>query len=318
LNPFSKTKILLTGANGQVGRELARKGPREGFHVLSYDRKALDITDPRAVESAIQREACSLVINAAAYTAVDMAESEPAAAFAVNRDGPDHLASACAREGIPLIHISTDYVFDGQKGRPYLETDAVSPLSVYGRSKEEGERRIRAKLKAHVIIRTAWLYGIHGHNFVRTMLRLGRERPSLKVVDDQFGSPTYAADLAEAIIRIAGRCLERKSVVWGTYHYCGAGVTTWFGFAEAVFRLAGGYEDLRVRDIVPIPTSGYPTPARRPSWSVLDCSLIKRTFGITPLPWQESLARMMQDLFLEDTPSAAMRKTALTENEMES
>ena len=291
-------KILLTGANGQVGRELARKGLREGFHVLPYDRKALDIRDPRSVERAIQREACALVINAAAYTAVDMAESEPAAALAVNRHGAGHLASSCAQAGIPLIHISTDYVFDGQKGRPYLEIDPLSPLGVYGKSKAEGEAEIRSRTEAHIIIRTAWLYGVQGHNFVRTMLRMGQERERLKVVNDQFGCPTYAADLADAILAVARQVLQKGEIPWGTYHYCGSGVTTWYGFAQAIFRIAERYVDLRVKELEPISTTEYPAQARRPAWSVLDCSLIKRTFGITPPPWEESLARMMQRLFV--------------------
>jgi dTDP-4-dehydrorhamnose reductase len=290
-------RILVTGANGQVGWELSKRGAQQGFEMLTSDLEKLDITDCDAVKRTIREAAPSLVVNAAAYTAVDRAESEPDLANAVNRDGPGNLASACAEAGIPLIHISTDYVFDGGKTGPYVETDPVSPLGVYGRSKAAGEVEVRARLPEHIILRTAWLYGIHGQNFVKTILRLAGERETLRVVDDQYGCPTYAADLAEAIVTIAAFIRQGGEVFWGTYHYCGKGVTSWHAFAEAICDEARKHTSLKVREIVAIPTEEYPTPTKRPANSALDCSLLTKTFGIGTKPWHESLARMVTRLY---------------------
>jgi dTDP-4-dehydrorhamnose reductase len=289
-------RILLTGANGQVGWELSNRGRQRGLEILALDRSALDIKDPSSVEKEVSQPGVFLVVNAAAYTAVDQAELEPELAFSVNRDGPAYLASACAKAGIPLIHISTDFVFDGEKRGPYHETDQVSPLNVYGKSKAAGEIAMRERLQEHIILRTAWVYGVHGNNFVKTMLRLGREREVVHVVDDQYGCPTYAADLAETILKIAAQFLDDGQVQWGTYHYCGKGVTSWYGFAEAIFSVAAEYVALRVRQVEPISTAQYPTAARRPANSVLDCSLVERSFGIVPKPWDESLARMLEQV----------------------
>jgi dTDP-4-dehydrorhamnose reductase len=290
-------RILLTGANGQVGWELSNRGGQWGLEILALDRSDLDITNPVSVRREVNRSGVFLVVNAAGYTAVDKAESEPELAFAVNRDGPAYLASACGKAGIPLVHISTDFIFDGQKQDPYLETDQVSPLSVYGKSKAAGEVAVRELLSEHVIIRTSWVYGVHGHNFVKTILRLGREREVVQVVDDQYGCPTYAADLAETILRVAAHVLEGRQIHWGTYHYCGKGVTTWHGFAEAVFALANQYTSLKVKTIEPISTAEYPTPAKRPANSVLDCSLMEKEFDIRSRPWSASLARMIKEMF---------------------
>jgi dTDP-4-dehydrorhamnose reductase len=290
-------KILVTGAHGQVGWELTRRGGDRGFAVEATDVEIFDITNPRAVEEKVCGQAWALVVNCAAYTGVDRAESEPELALAVNRDGPAHLAAACGKGRIPLIHISTDYVFDGEKDGPYQETDPVSPLGAYGRSKAEGEKEVRSRLREHIILRTSWVYGIHGQNFVKTMLRLGRERRVLRVVNDQQGCPTSAADLAEVILAIAGQGGGNR---WGTYHYSGRGVTTWHGFAEAIFAEARKYTSLLVERVEPIPTAQYPTPAKRPANSVLDCSLFTSAFGIEPRPWRESLAEVMQGLFSQD------------------
>jgi dTDP-4-dehydrorhamnose reductase len=289
-------RILLTGANGQVGWELSNRGRQRGLEILALDRSALDIKDPSSVEKEVSQPGVFLVVNAAAYTAVDQAELEPELAFSVNRDGPAYLASACAKAGIPLIHISTDFVFGGEKKGPYHERDQVSPLNVYGKSKAAGEIAVRERLQEHIILRTAWVYGVHGNNFVKTMLRLGREREVVHVVDDQYGCPTYAADLAETILKIAAQFLDDGQVQWGTYHYCGKGVTSWYGFAEAIFSVAAEYVALRVRQVEPISTAQYPTAARRPANSVLDCSLVERSFGIVPKPWDESLARMLEQV----------------------
>ncbi len=290
-------RILLTGANGQVGRELSNCSGQRGFEVLALERSDLDITDPASVRREVNRSGVSLVVNTAGYTAVDEAESEPELAFAVNRDGPAYLASACEKVGIPLVHISTDYVFDGQKQGSYLVTDPVSPLGVYGKSKAAGEVAVREHLPEHVILRTSWIYGVHGHNFVKTMLRLGREREVVQVVADQYGCPTYAADLAETILRVAAQVLEGRQVHWGTYHYCGKGVTSWHGFAEAIFNLARKYVPLKVKQTEAITTAEYPTPAKRPTNSSLDCSVLAKTFGVHPQPWAESLAQMLEVLF---------------------
>jgi len=287
-------KVLAVGSNGQLGRELCRRGEKQGFDMVALDLPEFDITDFSTVKKAVSQAGVSLVINAAAYTAVDKAESEPELAFAINRDGPAHLASSCTEVGIPLIHISTDYVFDGNKKGPYFETEPVSPLGVYGRSKAAGEAEVRDHLQKHVIVRTAWLYGVHGQNFVKTMLRLGREKEELRVVADQYGCPTYAADLAEAILAIAVQIVEGHDIRWDTYHYCGKGETTWHGFAEKIFDLARERCSLMVKKVVPITTEEYPTPARRPANSVLDCSLITKHLGISTRPWEESLARMIE------------------------
>jgi dTDP-4-dehydrorhamnose reductase len=293
-------KLLVTGSNGQLGWELCQRGNEKGFQILPLDLPEFDITDHYSVKKAVSRANASLVINAAAYTAVDKAESEPDMAFAVNRDGPAHLAVLCHEMGIPLMHISTDYIFDGTKKDPYRETDTVSPLGVYGRSKAEGERAVRDQVEEHMIIRTAWLYGIHGNNFVKTMLRLGRERETVRVVADQYGCPTYAADLAEAILHIASHIAEKRTIAWGTYHYCGGGVTTWHGFAEAIFDAARQYDSFTVKTVMPIPTEAYPTRAKRPANSALDCSLIAEHLGIRTRPWQESLARMIPLLISDE------------------
>ncbi|MGM0384148.1 MAG: dTDP-4-dehydrorhamnose reductase [Thermodesulfobacteriota bacterium] len=290
-------KAIVIGANGQLGWEVCHRGAKQGFEIVALDIPEFDITDSYAVEKAVSRSGISLVINASAYTAVDKAESEPELAFAVNRDGPAYLASSCAKIGLPLIHISTDYVFDGNKQDPYLETDPTSPLGVYGKSKAAGEKQVSDILKTHVILRTAWLYGIHGNNFVKTMLRLGKEKEVVRVVADQYGCPTYAADLADAVIAIATHIRENRDVVWGTYHYCGRGVTTWYGFTEVIFGLAKQYDSLMVKKIVPITTEEYPTPAKRPANSVMDCSLLTQNFNINLRPWQESLADMISSLF---------------------
>jgi dTDP-4-dehydrorhamnose reductase len=291
-------KMLVTGARGQVGWELARRGVARGFEMEVLDRQALDITDPRAVAERVCRPGLALVVNAAAYTAVDRAESEPELAFAVNGDGPAQMALACAKAGIPLIHVSTDYVFDGEKKGPYLEADPVSPLGVYGRSKAEGEAKVRAHLREHIILRTSWVYGVHGQNFVKTILRLARERKVIRVVVDQQGCPTFAADLAEAILAIAAQLTGNR---WGTYHYSGEGATTWHAFAEAILAEARKYTPLVAEQVEPIATAQYPTPARRPANSALDCSLFAKTFRIQPRPWREALSQMIHELFPGNT-----------------
>lgn len=290
-------KILVIGSNGQLGWELTGLGSRRGWPILALDYPEIDITVPATLDACFDSNRIDLVINTAAYTAVDKAESEPDVAFAVNREGPAHLADRCLKHGIPMIHVSTDYVFDGTKSGAYVEEDTVAPLGIYGASKAAGEEEVRNRLPEHIIVRTAWLCGVHGHNFVKTILKAGREKTSLRVVADQRGCPTFSADLAEAILEIAGQAEKNGSVQWGTYHYCGAGQTTWHGFAEAVFEIAGQYETFAVEEVVPISTADYPTPVKRPANSVLDCAKIERHFGIRPRPLRESLTEMIQQLY---------------------
>jgi len=293
-------KILVTGSKGQVGWELEKQGPEKGFDVIGVDIEELDITDKIATQSFVEETAVDLIVNAAAYTAVDRAEDESVAAFKVNRDGPANLASACSRAGIPLVHISTDYVYGGDRQGACREEDPVSPRGVYAESKADGDRAVVQLLENHIILRIAWVYGVHGHNFVKTMLRLGQEKDRLTVVDDQVGCPTFAADTADAILSMAEKVLHGESRAWGVYHYCGKGATSWFGFARKIFEIAGQYQSLKVGTVEPVPTSAYPTAAERPVNSVLDCSKITRTFGIAPRPWEESLAEMLERLYGDD------------------
>lgn len=288
-------KILIFGRIGQLGTELARCPWSPGTELVFYDRDEVDVGNPAAVKGAIAATPCDLIINASAYTAVDKAESEAEAAFAVNRDGPAAMAEMCAANGIPLLHVSTDYVFDGTKDTPYTETDPIAPLGVYGHSKAEGEQAVRDACPHHVILRTAWVYAAHGHNFVRTMLRLAAERPELRVVADQYGCPTAAADIAAALHKLAERYGHEKTLAWGTYHFTGQGETSWHGFAERVIDLAAPV--LGKRPLVhPITTADYPTPARRPANSRLDCTRMTETFGITARPWPDALAEVITEL----------------------
>jgi len=287
-------KILLFGAEGQVGRELRRAAWPPGCRLAAFDLADFDITKHDDVLAVTTRERPDIVINAAAYTAVDRAESEPDLAFAANRDGPALLAEACQSASIPLIHLSTDYVYGGEKEGPYREDDPINPLGIYGKSKAGGDEAVAARLSEHVILRTAWVYSAHGTNFVKTMLRLAAERPSLKVVADQIGSPTSAADIAAAIIAITARISAGKGC-WGLFHFTGAGAVSWYGFAEALLHLAVPWRG-PPPGIVAITTAEYPTPARRPANSALDCSKIVEAYGIVPRPWREALADVIAEL----------------------
>src|SRR5437763_799238 len=300
-------KLLVLGAAGQVGRELCRLAWPTGTAIASMDRAEIDIADRDAAFASVARERPEIVINAAAYTAVDRAESEPEAAWAANCTGPANLAAACAQARIPLIHLSTDYVFDGRKAGPYREDDPVNPLGVYGNSKEAGDRALGEALPEHVILRTAWVYSAHGQNFVKTMLRLADERPVLRVVADQTGSPTSAADIAAAISEIV-RHIRAGNTHWGTYHFAGAGAVTWHGFAEAIFAEAAPWRGPPPL-VEAIATAEYPTPARRPANSVLDCTRIGEAFGIVPRPWRTALADVIRGLY-EGTPATGLTSQA--------
>jgi len=294
-------KIFVIGSKGQLGHELLIQGNNSGYEILPADLPELDITDKTQVKHWLEKFRPSFVVNAAAYTNVDKAETEQNLAFAVNRDGPANLAEICALFKVPLIHISTDFVFDGKKSSPYIESDPIFPLSLYGKSKQEGENEVRSRLKNHIILRTAWLYGVHGQNFVKTILRLGKEKEVINVVADQFGSPTSAADLAEVILNIISKIKHSSDIKWGTYHYCGLGITTWHKFAEEILNLASQYISIKTTNVKRISTAEYPTEAIRPCFSALDCSLIKKNLGINPKPWQDSLKTVIRQLCQKET-----------------
>lgn len=289
-------KMLITGAHGQLGRDIIDQSQSKGYQVQAPSEDELDITDLGKVDQIITHLQPDLVINTAAYTQVDKAESEAAMAFKVNKTGCTHLARICTKNQIPLVHISTDYVFDGQKGTPYVETDSISPLGVYGRSKAEGEIEIRSILKEHIILRTSWLYGIYGQNFVKTMLNLATSKQKIRVVSDQYGSPTNAADLARAILTISERLDSGTDIDWGTYHYCGRGVISWHTFAEKIMELARLHGGIRTAQVEPVATADYPTRAVRPVYSALDCGRISKHFGLDPQPWQKSLEITIRQL----------------------
>jgi dTDP-4-dehydrorhamnose reductase len=286
--------ILLTGANGQVGHELTRLATHQGRNVVALTRGQLDIGDADAVNQIVAVTRPSLVINGAAYTAVDKAETEPEVAMRANRQGPANLAMACQSLEIPLIHLSTDYIFDGCKAGAYREDDTAAPTGIYGLSKWEGEQEVRARLSRHLIIRVSWVFGPHGNNFVKTMLRLAAERDELRVVADQHGCPTSATDIAHTLLNLADQTDNIASLDWGTYHYCGTPKTTWHGFAEAIIQEGIRLNLLeRAIPVHPITTSQYPTPAKRPENSALDCSKIMQAFAIQPPDWRQGLASML-------------------------
>ncbi|QFS45328.1 dTDP-4-dehydrorhamnose reductase [Nostoc sphaeroides] len=286
--------ILLIGSNGQVGKELQKILPYYG-NLISVERPTVDLAQPDTLRNVIRSKQPQIIINAAAYTAVDKAESEPELASAINAIAPLIIAQESQKLGSFLIHISTDYVFDGNRYRPYQETDATNPLSVYGKTKLAGEEAIRETCAHHLILRTAWVYGTFGKsNFVKTMLRLGAERQEIRVVADQIGSPTWAQDIAIVIAQIIP---QLTSEISGTYHYTNSGIASWYDFAVAIFEEAQqlGFP-LTVERIVPITTAEYPTPARRPAYSVLACGKISAILETHPPHWRQRLRQMLRDL----------------------
>lgn len=281
----------MTGRNGQVGDALTQTLQGIG-EVIAVDRSQLDLANPDAVRTAIRELQPAIVINAAAYTVVDAAESDEAMAFRINADAPRVLAEETERLGAALIHYSTDYVFDGSKDGAWLEDDAPAPLSVYGRSKLAGEQAIADVGGAHLILRTSWVYGLRGKNFLLTMLKLAETRDALSIVDDQIGAPTWSMTIAEAtasIIRDAGEPAQRAALS-GIYHLCAGGYTSWFGFAQAIFADASVANKPRLQ---PITTADYPTPAQRPKNSMMNTDKFRRTFGDLPA-WNDALAACLQ------------------------
>ena len=283
--------ILVTGAGGQVAHELAIA--ESGHRVIALSRSQLDITNQQQINTAFEEYRPDILINAAAYTQVDRAEEETELALAINRDGVSNLVHACKEADIPLLHISTDYVFDGNKTGAYQEDDEISPAGVYGASKAEGETALRSTLERHVILRTSWVFSATGNNFVKTMLRIGGEREELNIVKDQRGCPTSAESIATALLQISERYLRGDEIEWGTYHFCGQPETTWYGFAKRIFERAKGFDHLKLNGI---PTSEYPTPAARPLNSVLDCSKFVAQFKTAQPDWSEDLERILRQL----------------------
>lgn len=281
-------KLLVFGTTGQVARELARRCP-DGTALRAVGRTEADLTDRAAAAAVIAAADVNAVVNAAAWTVVDGAEAEPNTAMAVNAHAPEAMARACAGKGIPLVHVSTDYVFDGRGDQPFTPDHPTAPLGVYGASKLAGEEAIRASGAHHAILRTSWVFSAHGANFVKTMLRLGTEREQLNVVADQVGGPTPAAAIADALFAVARGLVDGQT--GGTYHFAGAPDVSWAEFAEDIMA-AGG----RACRIMPIPTSAYPTPARRPFNSRLDCASLLRDFGIARPDWRTAVRTVVREL----------------------
>lgn len=282
-------KVAVTGANGQLGYQLIKKLTGK-INLLALDKAALNIANSTQVTQILSAFAPDVIINAAAYTAVDKAEQEPELAKAINETGPENLAKIAAQLGAVLIHVSTDYVFDGSCDIPYVEADATNPQSMYGLTKLLGEQAITKYCAKHIIIRTAWVFAEHGNNFVKTMLRLAQSRPELGVVADQIGGPTYAGDIADAIISIVSQLNSSSEQRFGLYHYSGAPYVSWHQFACSIFAQA---EKQLLIEQVPkvnaITSAQYPTPAKRPAFSKLNCDKIQQSFGVTPSNWQAAL-----------------------------
>lgn len=309
----SRTKILLTGKTGQVGRELARLLERLG-EVTALDRQQLDLAKPEEIRQVVRGVRPDLIVNAAAYTAVDRAESEEAAAQAINAVAPGVLAEEAKRLGALLVHYSTDYVFDGTKGRPYEENDPTNPLSAYGRTKLEGERAIQRADPAYLIFRTAWVYAREGRNFLLTILRLASEKEELRIVRDQTGAPTWSGEIGAATVKVLEQIrkpaanIRRWPEIRGIYHMTAAGETNWYVFAKLILELAASQSrpeawlaaamrgrPLMARRIIPIATEEYPTPARRPRYSVLSNKRLNREFGVILPDWETQLRRVFSN-----------------------
>jgi dTDP-4-dehydrorhamnose reductase len=283
-------KILVFGAGGQVGRELLRVPAPAGIERVGLTHGEVDIADAAAVARAVAAHRPDTIINAAAYTAVDAAEDDRQTAFAINADGAKNVAAAAADADASIVHLSTDYVFNGRASTPYLETAEIDPESVYGASKALGESHVREQTDRHTIVRTSWVFGHHGRNFVKTILRLLDDRDRLEIIDDQTGCPTEAADLATALIATAEHAPKRDA--FGTYHFCGLEPTNWYRFALEIAQLKGQFRPVTTA-IVPTTTAQYGQKAKRPAYSVLDCSSISRKLGIEVPTWRAGLQRVV-------------------------
>lgn len=288
-------QVLILGKTGQLAQELQRARWPSEWTIRFANHPTIDLAFPERASDAVRALRADLVINAAAYTAVDKAESERDLAFAVNAISPGLIASVCGQRGVPFVTISTDYVFDGTKPAAYIEDDTVKPINVYGQSKEEGERRVRDANSRHLILRTSWLFSAFGTNFVRTMLRLAREREELRIVADQRGKPTAAADLAAAVVA-ASEALSQHERIAGTYHVANAQAASWYEFASAVFDGVARMGGRTPRRVLPIGTAEYVTAAKRPSNSELACEKFERTFGLDLRTWRKALDDVLDEL----------------------
>lgn len=287
-------RILVTGCNGQVGRHLVQK-LQGSVELVALDKDALNIADEHAVNLVVKRIRPDFIINAAAYTAVDKAEDEVELAYAINCSGVKNLAQAANSYGATIIHISTDYVFSGSAGKPYLETDATGPLNIYGKSKLAGEQAIISETTNYIILRTAWVFSEYGNNFVKTMLRVGKEKTVLSIVNDQFGGPTYAGDIAHALITIMHKVAEKNNAhLYGVYHYSGYPHVSWYAFAQAIFTEADKQRILNAPELKGIASEEYLTPAPRPCNSRLATDKIYECFGIMPSDWGRELMRISE------------------------
>lgn len=276
-------KILLTGAKGQLGQEISALSEQMGIALIPCSRSDLDITDEEAVYASLLKHRPSIVINPAAYTSADLAESEPEKTSLANTKGPENLAKVCQKLGIALIHISTDYIFDGNSSKPYVETDKAAPLNVYGETKWLGEEAVRANLEQHIILRVGWIFSKFSKNFVKSILHLMLFNEELRVVKDQNSCPTYAKSIAHAVLTMAAR------PVWGTYHFSDQPSTSRYDYAVTIFEEAKDLFPLRVKKIIPITTKEFPTPAKRPARTVLDCTKFTDIYGIKLCDWREGL-----------------------------
>lgn len=286
-------KLLLTGADGQVGSEFKRHP--QAHQVVMLNHQALDITDLAQVQAMVQHHRPDVVINAAAYTKVDQAEQEQKLADRINHQGALHLAQVCAKLMIPLLQLSTDYVFDGQKPSEYLEEDATNPRSIYGKTKWLGELAVRKTLPNHIILRVSWVFGSYGQNFVKTILRLAKEREEIRIVDDQRGCPTAAKDIVATVFLLCEQMVSGH-LPWGTYHFCGLVPVSWYQFAKAIVNKAADWMPLRLQELLPITTAEYPTAAERPKNSVLCCHKITEALRRTPPHWEHELTNVIREL----------------------
>jgi len=289
-------KVVLFGAAGQVGSDCAKALLAAGYELVPLTRHDVDFAQPERVANKINELKPDVVINACAYTAVDKAEAEKELADLVNHQSVASMATICERLSLPLIHLSTDYVFDGQSRRPYDEEDSVSPLGVYGSSKLAGEQAIQKRMSRYIILRTSWVFGEQGNNFVKTMLRVGGVRDELSVVNDQFGRPSYAGDIVSVILFFVERYVLQKELPWGIYHCSSEGETSWYEFAKTIFELADecGLIEKKPR-VLPIPTVDYPTPAPRPAYSILATDKLRDLMGQSLPHWREGLSAFLHD-----------------------
>ena len=311
-------RILVAGGQGQVGSALALLGKDHGLDLIALGRSELDITNAASISTAFERHHPELLINAAAYTDVDNAETESEFAYAINETATGLLADACAAAKIPMMHISTDYVFDGSKEGLYNETDSVNPLAVYAKSKEAGERVLRERVERHIILRTSWVFGVQGNNFVKTMARLARERDRLTVVADQFGGPSSARGIASVLLAIAAQFEKEGDVEWGTYHYCQKPYVSWYQFAQIIIERATemGLVSHQI-ELAPIPSSEFPTPVTRPANSRLDTTKLEACIDIPQRSWIEDLQLILKSVAKQQS-NIANTVSTLEEKELSS